>query len=75
VVCLAGSPEALCAAADFPDPPRLSKNSCKGVDSLCCYGNTFKVFAGVMVELWIFVLAIAVLLVGLAAIVLWGAFR
>ena len=71
---LPGSPGALCAAADFPDPPRHPKNTYKGRDSLCCYGNTFKVFARAMFELWSF-LAIAVLLIVLAAIVLWEAFR
>jgi len=63
-------------AADFSRSPHgHPKNTYKGRDSLCRYGNRFKLFAGANAELWMFVLAIAVLLVVLAAIVLRKAFR
>jgi len=70
------TPGALCCrSGTSPDPHGCPKNTLSVRDSLCCYGNRFKVFAGLMLELWMFVFGIAVLLVGLAAIVLWGAFR
>jgi hypothetical protein len=55
-------------------PTAIQKILIRGVIRCVVTATGFKLF-GAMFELWMFVLAIVVLLIVLAAIVLWEAFR